>query len=304
MIQQENTITLNTTETKEVQQCDLFGAPEVKKVRSVKKVTLNVSSSTAGHSTSAHAGPTGTFCAVVMNTLGLIPEFSLEGDPLKHSSEDFSVHTRFKGNVKAGKQGSIGREVLVFRAVDTARQRMCEEFAEREEDAESREAFSLLVRRLALMEADEDPNVITAVFLHAIRPFARNAKADRLEVRRQQMRLLRAMRKVEKAKEEGKELILEDVLAATSYRIQDTYAESYSAKRNSKLESIEVELDDSNEAENDVYMDIADADFEEQATQLADSWAATGSVETEPQWIEESVGSFNDDADWDDMAAY
>ncbi len=303
MIQRENTITLNTTETMEVHQCDLFGAPEVKKVRSVKKVTLNVSGPTSANFTPAISGPYGSFSAVVMNTLGLQPNFTLEGDPKKDSSETFDVITRVKGKLRAGKSGSIGREVLVFRAIEKVKQRMLEEFAEREEDAESREAFSLFVKRLSLMGEDEDPNSIAEMFLHAIRPFSRNAKADRLEVRRQQMRLLRAARKVEKAREEGKELTLEEVLASTNYRVQDTYSESYATKNCSDSEKIEVELDEYDEAEDDVYMDVNDADFESQATQLADSWANDGSVENEPQWIDETVGFHGDNTDWEDQSA-
>jgi hypothetical protein len=215
-----------------------------------------------------------------VQAIGLDREFFLES-VVDNATTGYYATKQFVGETRLGPSGSIGREIMISLAKRDCKEKMIDNFDEREDSDLFSTLYQLFLCRLSLAAAEEDPKLLVSVFIKSIAPTPlSNGRLMRLETRKQQMRVIHAKTKVAKALNQGVELSFEEALASARYRGTDVLTESVS-----KVEDIEVELDESEEIA-DIYLSDIDDDL-----------AKTISLDTE-----DFVNSFEADGLFDDFS--
>jgi len=224
------------------------------------------------------------FAPSMMIATGFLPSKKFRGDNLNRVFGNYDIKKRIRGKNKAGVKGSLAREVLEFRAMETLRTTIeSEQFSF--DIATVSLLTMLMLDRLRLMSEDEDPIALAEACCSIIRMKAGVKKVDRNESQKQSMRLLRAKRKVSEAELRGEELSLGAVLAEMEVVAQ--VAEERKANRQKEKVSAAT-LDDSDFEEEDTYAcDLSDDDDIEKFVFTVDPFTSSSDEDNDVSIIED-----------------
>jgi hypothetical protein len=235
------------------EQADLFQVSEGS--RDTKKIKLNLNGKTIS-SVDRSCHPSKHVLKHALQAIGLDREFFLESGSDNATTGYYTTKT-FIGESKLGPAGSLGREIITSLVKEDCKEKMIDMFDEREESELFSMLYQLFLCRLSLASAEEDPKMLVSAFIKSIAPTPlSNGRIMRLETRKQQMRVIHAKEKIARSADKGIELSFEDALASARYRASDELTKAVS-----KVDSIEVELDESEENE-DIYLSDIDDDLE------------------------------------------
>jgi hypothetical protein len=236
----------------EAKQQDFFQMSEG--LAETTKITLNLNGKNIS-SVNKSSRPSKSVITDAIKAIGLDREFSLEST-CSSASTGYYTTKKFLGDTALGLAGSIGREILISLMKNDCKEQMLDKFDEREDSSLFSMLYQLFLCRLNLASADEDPKLLVSVFINCIAPAPlSNGRIMRLETRKQQMRVLHAKEKLNKAKAQGIELTFEEALASARYRSTDDLTEVVSNELDIDVKLVESE-DDA-----DIYLSDIDDDL-------------------------------------------